>query len=1071
MGKSLIHKKYKCWVISLLGLLATLLPSIATAVMPRDAVSLAGQYNPAYFEENQGQFPSAVQYVSRSGKLLYQFDSQGLAITHIDDLAGFRLHFVNAEPLRYQGEKPQAAQVNYLKGSRDHWLTQVPTFAQLATNRVYPGIDLRFYYQGGQLEYDFVVGPGVNPAAIRLQFDTEVKVTLTEAGDLSLGFDDHVLVHKAPVVYQLDARGHRQAVTARYRLVDSAIAFEIANYDKARELIIDPVLEVSGLLGGEWHDQANAVATDSQGNVYIVGSTATRARITYRNILSLENTAIPPMQDLNNSQYYDAVPGISLDSSFIHNNEIDLENSLLLDANGDVLMEQYEYACDYRYEGFFKLDRLLSDYDGYISKYDADFNLIYTTYFGGCGNDGIRALAIDVNDNVYVAGLTLSDDFPLRTPVQTSLAQSRFSTEPVQSDGFYAKLDKSGALLYSSYLGGNGRDGIRDIAVDADENLYVTGFTHSTDLPTTCRLGEVPVIKCNSIGGVKTVTDVENGQEISTYADAFVARIESQGDVIGFLTYLGGKYDDWAQAISLFDNAIYIAGNTSSPDFTVNAEGYRYSGYHANDAKCSRTPVNENIEADIADLHFCEDVFLAKLSLQGTILEFSTYFGGALDDNVLDIALDSRGNIYLVGTSSSEAGVFNLDHPPTFENAQDEAAYNALLQNGFPVYKNLNQYVIDSSTQRSNAFFSVFEPDARRLILSSLMGGKAEDAGLAVTLNEHADNSGLVDVFIGGHTDSQDFYTRNSFNSRVSATDIFVSKVTLDLNKAEERYDPAEEPFLSSPQSCYPKTNNGCGLYEVAFSALLGGEATEDLKGMAWTGNALFLAGTTFSEKFPIVGNSLKRKIAPVDNIEYAPDTREIIDQVSVIPSDGYVMKLLDSGQGVDLSLSVSVAKTDDVSEGDKVEFQLFILNQHETLAAEDVRLLISFPYITSLEKLPEYVSTTLSDAGCVYDLRQLYCRLGAIAAGESRVVLANITARNAGSMPVGFSLSNTQADGDMTNNIVDMRLTVQAKSRSGSLSGLMLLGCCGVLCLLRFMWVGNMDLAIFKQFPLWSKI
>lgn len=1032
--KNLDHYKAIIRFLLLISLLFATSTVFAKTILQKSTV--INNLQPiAYFEENRGQFPKEFQFVTHNQNLFYGFFAQSIIVKKRHAEERITLTFANSNAVNLLAGKEHTARISYLKGRKAHWKVNVATYQNIYGKELYPGIDIKYYFNDNLLEYDFIVQAGADPDNIQITLDGTTKLTLNEQGNLEITLGDKTLVQRAPFVYQVGEDKQKQIIEARYVLAGNQISFDIAEYDKSRELVIDPIIEVSGLIGGEWEDQANAIAEDSAGNIYVVGSTASRARITHENIISLENTAIPTQQDTSTTNYYNAVHGISLDASFINNNVIDLERNFLLDANGDVLQEQYEYACDYTYQGFFRLDRLVTDYDGYISKYDANFNLIYTTYFGGCRNDGIRALAIDANDNVYIGGLTLSQDFPISSPSQSALAESRLTSEPIVSDGFYAKFDSNGDLIYSSYLGGNGRDGIRDIAVDANENLHVVGYTHSTNLKTTCVVGSIPVLECENLGGVKSVEEVGASQDVSVYSDAFLAKIGTLGDSINFLTYLGGKYDDWAQSIVLSDSGIYVAGNSSSPDITTTGSGYSFSAYRQNSQSCSRTPIEDDIEATIADLHLCEDAFLMKISLDGTSLDFSTYLGGQLDDNVYDLTLDSQGNIYLAGTTRSRGGFFDLDNPQSFESNEQLAAYNELFNESFPLYKNINQYEIDSTTQINNAFFTVFNSDATRLIQSSFLGGSEDDSALVVQVSERNDGSEIVDVYIGGHTISKDFYTVKPFNSRVSNNDVFVVKLALDMTQASETYDLSEEPFLSNPDSCYPVSDNGCGLYTVLYSTLIGGEGLEDLKDLILVNNGLILSGTTFSEKFPIVGNTLKSRITKVDNINYEPNTRDIIDQVEVIPSDAFIIKMNDTDQSVDLALNVQVDNENDIDENDTITFRITVTNRDALQTADDVRLVMTYPYLSALENLPSRVTTTLDTAGCVYALTQLYCRIGFVEAQNTTSITIAIHTANDGAFPVSFNVSNVQADNDQSNNVKDMTLNIKAVSSGASLS------------------------------------
>jgi hypothetical protein len=149
----------------------------------------------------------------------------------------------------------------------------VQTFAKVKYAGVYPGIDLVYYGNQRQLEYDFVVAPGASPKSIRLQFAGAKKVDLTADGDLTVSAANGQIAFHKPVVYQVKD-GLRQPVDGQFAvLAKNAIGFTLGRYDRSKPLVIDPVLSYSTYLGGTLADGANGIAVDSSGNAYVVGST------------------------------------------------------------------------------------------------------------------------------------------------------------------------------------------------------------------------------------------------------------------------------------------------------------------------------------------------------------------------------------------------------------------------------------------------------------------------------------------------------------------------------------------------------------------------------------------------------------------------------------------------------------------------------------------------------------------------------------------------------------------------------------------------------------------------------
>ena len=162
---------------------------------------------------------------------------------------------------------------NYLIG-RDpaKWHTNVVNYGKVTYPNVLDGVDVVYHGEEGQLEYDFVVAPGADVAHVAMNIGGTAKLALNEKGDLEIGVNGGALVQPKPRVYQRDARGVAHDVDARYRLIGlRSIGFVVASYDRARPLVIDPVIGYATYLGGSGDDQAGGIATDSAGNAFVVG--------------------------------------------------------------------------------------------------------------------------------------------------------------------------------------------------------------------------------------------------------------------------------------------------------------------------------------------------------------------------------------------------------------------------------------------------------------------------------------------------------------------------------------------------------------------------------------------------------------------------------------------------------------------------------------------------------------------------------------------------------------------------------------------------------------------------------
>ena len=226
--------------------------------------------------------------------------------------------------------------------------------------------------------------------------------------------------------------------------------------------------------------------------------------------------------------------------------------------------------------------------------------LVYSTYLGGSDNDSGAAIAVDLSGNAYVTGVTTSTDFPTQDPWQATSAGAQ--------DAFVAKFDPSGSLVYCTYFGGGADDYGNGIAVDSFGQAYVTGYTTSSDFPTTP-------------GAYQTAYRGGEG-------DAFVAKFNSSGSALVYSTYLGGSGYDVATAIAVDPSGnAYVTGYNYLSDFPTTAGAYQ--------------------TANKGSL----DVVIAKLNPSGSGLVYSTYLGGSGDDYGLGIAIDASGNAYVTGHS------------------------------------------------------------------------------------------------------------------------------------------------------------------------------------------------------------------------------------------------------------------------------------------------------------------------------------------------------------------------------------------------------------------------------------
>jgi hypothetical protein len=290
-------------------------------------------------------------------------------------------------------------------------------------------------------------------------------------------------------------------------------------------------------------------------------------------------------------------------STYFGGNEMTTATAVAVDQTGNIYMAGWTDSTSFR--GCSPKRPNAGGVDAFVVKWDGVTHLIdYCTFLGGRGDDRAFAIAVDGSGYAYVTGRTMSSNFPVVLPMQTTLAGV--------ANVFVTKLSPTGALVYSSYVGGNGSDSGNGIAVDTAGNMTVAGNTTSTNFPLA-----------NSLQGTM------NGQ-----TNLFVSRLNPAGNAFLYSTYIGGSGNDYAAAVALDQQgAAYLTGSTTSPDF----------------------PTLSTIQSMLGGN---QNAFVLKLSSAGNQIVYSTYLGGsggtvAFPETGSGIAVDAAGDAYVTGTTVS----------------------------------------------------------------------------------------------------------------------------------------------------------------------------------------------------------------------------------------------------------------------------------------------------------------------------------------------------------------------------------------------------------------------------------
>ncbi|MCT7967740.1 SBBP repeat-containing protein [Laspinema sp. D1] len=683
---------------------------------------------PLSFIPNAGQYDPTVNFTVRGASHGIFFTPDEVVFSaaaqpdpESDELQSsvVRLEFVgaNGDPV-IEGIEPLPGLANFLSGSDESsWSGNLPTYQGIAYRDLYDGIDLVYRGTEGELKREFVVDPGADPGQIRLDYSGIEAVALRE-GALVLQTALGELIEAAPIIYQ-DIEGSRVAVAGQYELLDSGqVGFDLGAYDPNYALIIDPTLQYSSYLGGTLQDQGDAIALDAEGNIYIAG----------RTISTDFPTRIPLQSTISNppSFKFDAfITKIAADgasafySTYLGGLENDRALDVVVDSRGSAFVVGETSSDNFPVTVGAAQTAANGETDGFILKLTPNGGFIELgTYFGGARSDSVNSITLDNEGNFYVTGQTFSENFPMVGAVQNTIGGNG-------SDVLVAKFNPVGGLVYSTFLGGFGNDVGNAIAVDANQNVYVTGQASTDNFPLVSELQR------RYRGG----------------GDAFVTKISSDGSELIYSTYLGGRDSDVGNAIAV-DAAghVYVAGSTGVPRDAQPRAVIPLGDF----------PTLNPIQGQLSGL---SSAFVTKLAPNGRSLIYSTFLGGSGFESGNDMAIDDRANVYLTGETTSS------DLPQV-----------APIQPGFG--------------GNGDAFVGKILADGRTIDYLTYLGGNGFESGNAIAVNAAGT------AFVTGQSASPNFPTVNPLPNAAGGVqgDAFVVAIAQPINPTQPIVVPPGTP-------------------------------------------------------------------------------------------------------------------------------------------------------------------------------------------------------------------------------------------------------------------------------------
>jgi hypothetical protein len=698
---------------------------------------------PLLFEPNEGQSGPGIDFVAHGkGYVLHLSSNEAVFALRREQLS-MRLvgsnHAAQASLL-----EPLEPKLNYFIGNDpSRWRTDIPTYGKARYQNVYAGIDVVYYGNGDQLEYDFIVAPGADPGRIALDFAGARRIRADRRGDLLIDGEYGTLRFDRPVIYQ-EVNGRRQKVAGKFVVAADRVHFEVGKFDHTRTLIIDPSLVFSIYLGGTSFDIVTATAADNDASsngphAYVTGYTNSTDFPTlnaYQRTLTGSTDAYVSKLDSTGKLLYSTFLGGSSNTQG-YGIAIDASHNIYITGRTD--SDNFPVAGNAVFQATRRSSTAQPGHaNAFITEFSAAGSLMNSTYVGGSGDTpggsgntacrtGDQGNGITVNASsgmVYITGFTDSTDFPhlSGSPLCSSafVFGVNFATNstvkfPLIGD---QTVDPSGNASPNSGQG---------LALDGAGNIYVTGYIADRAM--------------NDPGNV------------------FAYKFDPAANISYQLVIGGSNFDSGNAIVVDTTGNAYIAGATASADFSSITNGTTYNG-----------PIRAGGGPHPGS---SGDALLLKLDPIGGV-SYAGYLGGTSHDQATGVALDSQGNVSVAGSTNSS------DFP---------------TKNTFYPYGGPN----GPGTVNYDAFVAHFDPTLTLEYYSTFIGGSSDDFGLGLATAQ-LPNSTTNYSFVGGYTSSSDFpKTAGRSASNPTGFVTLISEIT--ISKLGIIGTPANTPVAATIQN------------------------------------------------------------------------------------------------------------------------------------------------------------------------------------------------------------------------------------------------------------------------------
>lgn len=597
------------------------------------------------FLANEGQIDGRVKFyartfggavfVTKDGEIVYSIPTKVSALRVQSDenevFKGIALKetFMGGKIEKVIGEGKSVTKVSQFKGNEpSKWKSNISSYELVNLGEVYDGIEMKLKAYGNNVEKLFYVKPNTSSANIRVKIEGTKSLKVNNKGELEVDTSLGSITFTRPVSYQ-EEKGKRKYVEIAYLVQGNEYSFKVGEYDKTKELVIDPLL-ASTFLGGAADDKIRSLVIDTNGIVYVAGATSSS---NFPTTFGAHDTSYNSSRDVFVAKFDSNLQNL-LASTFLGgsgNEDLGYGIFLDIDDNGNIYVAGTTGSSDFP-TTFGAYDTTWTGpVNAFVAKFDNQLqNLLSSTLIGSSSYSyaEVNAMAIDSNGNVFVTG-SGTVEFPNMTG----------------QGAYIAKFDNNLSTVFAStFL----NEAPLSLVIDKNGYVFYAGVTGNPDFPTTA-------------GAYDTTYNGEG--------DVFISKYDNNLQILLASTFLGGSNSEyagdytWGMSIPLFVDKtgfVYVGGITKSSDFPTSSAAYdkTYNGG--------------------------SDGFISKFDNNLQQLLASTFLGGNEIDRVTSISVSDNGGIYVTGRTSSENfPVTQGSFDTTYQGGQElyVSKFNSNLQN------------------------------------------------------------------------------------------------------------------------------------------------------------------------------------------------------------------------------------------------------------------------------------------------------------------------------------------------------------------------------------------------------